>query len=151
MNSVEFSIGNTLLTFVDKYYDNSGDLDIEDKGLTIGGYESAWLADLCMAYVMDISRDILDNLIYDGIYKDDRIAVFTGSKTTGKIVNWLNTFQNRVNNLAGSEFLEFTPEVLGNNKDDGRKRRAVDATNKEPFLDMETYCLRRAIYNSKCT
>ena len=53
--------------------------------VTIGGYESAWLADLCMAYVMDNSRDILDDLIYDGIYRDDGIAVFKGSKMTGKI------------------------------------------------------------------
>jgi hypothetical protein len=77
-----------------------------------------------MAYVMDNSRDILDDLIYDGIYRD---------------ANWLSTFQNRVNNLAGSEFLEFTAEVWRNNKDDGRKHRGVDATNKDyfPFLDME--------------
>jgi hypothetical protein len=135
---IKFGMGNTLLTFVDKYYEYSGDLDIKDRGLTIGVYESAWLADLCMAYVMDNSRDILDNLIYDGIYRDDGIAVFKGSKTTGEIANWLNTFQNRVNNLAGSEFLEFTAEVWGNNKDDCRKHRAVDATNKDyfPFLDM---------------
>jgi hypothetical protein len=94
-----------------------------------------------MAYVMDNSRDILDNLIYDGIYRDDRIAVSKGLKMSGKIVNWLSTFQDRVNNLAVSEFLEFTAEVWGNNKDDGRKHRAVDATNKDyfPFLDMEMY------------
>jgi hypothetical protein len=60
-----------------------GDLEIENRGLTIGGYESAWLADLCMAYVMDNSRDILDDLIYDGIYREEGIAVFKGSKTTG--------------------------------------------------------------------
>jgi hypothetical protein len=28
-----------------------------------------------MAYAMDNSRDILDDLIYDGIYRDDGIAV----------------------------------------------------------------------------
>jgi hypothetical protein len=105
---IKFGMGNTLLTFVDKYYEYGGNLDIEDRGLTIGGYESAWLTDLCMAYIMDNSRDILDDLIYDGIYRDDGIAVFKGSKTTGEIANWLSTFQNRVNNLAGSEFLEFT-------------------------------------------
>jgi hypothetical protein len=46
-----------------------------------------------------------------------------------------------VNNLTGSEFLEFTTEVWGNNKDDGRKHKAVNATNKDYFLflDMEMY------------
>jgi hypothetical protein len=70
-----------------------------------------------------------------------KVAVFKGSKTTGKIANWLSTFQNRVNNLAGSEFLEFTADAWENNKDDGRKHRAVGATNKDyfPFLDMEVY------------
>jgi hypothetical protein len=108
LEMIKFGMGNTLLTFVDKYYEYGGNLDIEDRGLTIGGYESAWLTDLCMAYIMDNSRDILDDLIYDGIYRDDGIAVFKGSKTTGEIANWLSTFQNGVNNLAGSEFLEFT-------------------------------------------
>jgi hypothetical protein len=56
LDMIKFGMGNTLLTFVDKYYEYGGDLDIEDRGLTIGGYESAWLADLCMAYVMDNSR-----------------------------------------------------------------------------------------------
>jgi hypothetical protein len=34
-------MGNTLLTFVDKYYEYGGDLDLEDRGLTIGGYLNA--------------------------------------------------------------------------------------------------------------
>jgi hypothetical protein len=33
---IKFGMGNTLLTFVDKYYEYGGDLDIEDRGLTIG-------------------------------------------------------------------------------------------------------------------
>jgi hypothetical protein len=71
----------------------------------IGGYKSNWLADLCMAYVLNNSRDMLDELKYEGIYKDDGIAVFKGSKTTGKVASWLGNFQERVNNLACSEFL----------------------------------------------
>ncbi len=57
----------------------------------------------CMAYVMNDSRDILNELKYEGIYRDDGIEVFKGSKTTGKVASWLGTFQERVNNLAGSE------------------------------------------------
>jgi hypothetical protein len=138
---IKFGMGNTLLTLVDKFYECGGDLDVEDRGLTIGGYKSAWLADLCMAYVMDNSRDILDDLVYDGICRDNGIAVFKGSKTTGEIANWLSIFQERVSNLAGSEFLEFTAEIWGKDKDDGRKHKAVDTTKKDyfPFLDMEMY------------
>jgi hypothetical protein len=37
---IKFSMGNTLLTFVNKYYEYGGDVYIEDRGLTIGGYKS---------------------------------------------------------------------------------------------------------------
>ncbi len=39
------------------------------------------------------------------------------------------------------KFLEFTTEIWGNNKDDGRKYKAVGTTNKNyfPFLDIEMY------------
>jgi hypothetical protein len=90
---IKFGMGNTLLTFVDKYYKHGGNLDVEDRGLTIGGYKLSWLADLCMAYVMDNSRYILDELIYEGIYRDDGIAVFKGSVTTGKVAKWLGVFK----------------------------------------------------------
>jgi hypothetical protein len=34
---IKFGMGNTLLTFVDKYYEYGGYLDVDDRGLTIGG------------------------------------------------------------------------------------------------------------------
>jgi hypothetical protein len=138
---IKFGMGNTLLTFVDKYYECGGNLDIEDRGLTIGGYESAWLTKICMAYVMDNSRDILDKLVYEGIYRDNSITIFKGPVTTSKVAKWLRIFQARVNNLADSKFLEFTMEVWGNNRDDRRKYKAAGTTNKDyfPFLDMEMY------------
>jgi hypothetical protein len=105
---IKFGMGNTLLTFVDKYDEYGGDVDVEDRGLTFGGYESAWLADLCMAYVTDNSRDILYELIDEGIYRDDGIAVFKGPVTISEVAKWLGIFQARVNNLADSKFLEFT-------------------------------------------
>jgi hypothetical protein len=52
---IKFGMGNTLLTFVDKYYEYGGDLDVEDRGLTIGGYKSAWLADLSSWTTPEIS------------------------------------------------------------------------------------------------
>jgi hypothetical protein len=43
-----------LLTFVEKYYEYGGELDIEDRGLTIGGYESAWLRVSSFYYVFKL-------------------------------------------------------------------------------------------------
>jgi hypothetical protein len=50
---IQFGIANTLLTFGEKYFEYDGEKDMYDKGLTIGGYESAWLANLVAAYVLD--------------------------------------------------------------------------------------------------
>ena len=65
---------STLLTFVDKYYEYDGDRDPEEKGLTIGGYESAWLADLVGAYILDNTKSHFRETKYYGLYRDDGIA-----------------------------------------------------------------------------
>jgi len=48
---IKFGRGNTVLTFSDKYYEYNGDVDTEQRCLTIGGFESAWLADVVVAYL----------------------------------------------------------------------------------------------------
>ena len=47
---IAFGMSSTLLTFEDKYYEY-GEKGIETKGLAIGGYESAFLADLVVSYL----------------------------------------------------------------------------------------------------
>jgi hypothetical protein len=42
---------------------------------------------------LDNCRDILDELIYEGIYRDDSIAVFKGPVTTSEVAKWLGIFQ----------------------------------------------------------
>jgi hypothetical protein len=42
--------------------------------LTIGGYESAWLADLVAAFVLENCEDLFEEAIYDGIYRDDGLV-----------------------------------------------------------------------------
>ena len=51
LDMIRFGMGDTLLTFVDKYYEYGGEVNVEEKGLTIGGYESMWLVDLVAAYI----------------------------------------------------------------------------------------------------
>jgi hypothetical protein len=46
---IRFGVENTLLTFQDQYCIYDGIQSLDEKGLTIGGYESAWLADLVAA------------------------------------------------------------------------------------------------------
>ena len=72
-------MSNTLLTFKDKYYEYGGSIKPERKGLTIGGYESAWLADLVASFILDKVEEILkDTTNYAGIYRDDGFIAFKG-------------------------------------------------------------------------
>ena len=52
LKMIEFGMGNTLITFKDRYYEYGGSTNIEERGLTIGGYESAWLADLVASFLL---------------------------------------------------------------------------------------------------
>jgi hypothetical protein len=72
-------MGSTLITFEDKYFEYDGDRDVNDKGLTIGGYESAWLADLVTAFVLESTAQFFNEAVYDGIYIDDGLVVFKGN------------------------------------------------------------------------
>ena len=47
-----FGMISSLLTFEEKYYEY-GEKGIETKGLAIGGYESAFLADLVASYMFE--------------------------------------------------------------------------------------------------
>jgi hypothetical protein len=46
LGMISFGMTSTLFTFQDRYYEYDGNEDQDNRGLTIGGYESAWLADL---------------------------------------------------------------------------------------------------------
>jgi hypothetical protein len=43
-------MNTTLIQFCRVYYLYDGDKEVEDKGLTISGCKSAWLADLAMPF-----------------------------------------------------------------------------------------------------
>jgi hypothetical protein len=63
---IAFGKGNTLLTFIDKYYKYDSKQDIQDKGLTIGSYKSA-----VTPFVLENTAKLFDETIYNGIYGDD--------------------------------------------------------------------------------
>ena len=90
---LKFGMGATLISYQDRFYLYDGDKPIEEKGLTIGGYESAWLADLAMSYLLETVDDgIIDQLKYFGIYRDDGLAIFEGIKSATDINDWLKAF-----------------------------------------------------------
>ncbi len=58
LKMVKFGMENTFVTFEDKYWKCGGLLPVEEKGLTIGGFESAFFADLVAAYILKTSQDL---------------------------------------------------------------------------------------------
>ena len=72
-------MGNTLLTFIDKYYEYEGLNDTNERDLTIGVYKSAWLADLVASYLLDNSEDLFESTSrYCGVYRDGNIIFVDG-------------------------------------------------------------------------
>ena len=61
----------------------------EEQGLAIGGYESAFLADLVASYLFEKSNANFRPTIYHGIYRDDGLVVFKGKKKASEIKDWL--------------------------------------------------------------
>jgi hypothetical protein len=98
-----FGMGNTLLMFINKCYKYDGKQDIQDKGLMIGSYESAWLADLVTAFILENTAELFDETINDRIYRDDGLVILDGVKSNAEVGEWLNSFQKEVNRVTSYE------------------------------------------------
>jgi hypothetical protein len=127
-------MGNTLITFEDKYFEYDGDRDVNDKGLTIGGYESAWLADLVVAFVLKNTAQFFNEAVYDGIYRDDGLVVFKGNWSKQEITEWLDNFQAELNKITKYDGLQFTVSIWGAEKEDGtiHEKVTVEPTDYLP-------------------
>jgi hypothetical protein len=100
--------------FINKYYEYDGKQEIKDKGLTIGGYESACIGDLVAAFVLENSKELFKDAIYNGIYRDDGLVIIIdGAKSNAEIREWLNTFQKRMNITTGHKGLKSSQSVSG--------------------------------------
>ena len=104
-------------------------------------YESAFFADLVAAYTLEKSEDIFDDSIFFKIYRDDGIDIKNKILSIDEICDWLKLFQNRVNQLTGSEYLQFTCDVwMSDTPPDLKpKNKKVKINRKSafPYLDME--------------
>ena len=69
---IKFSIRNQLFGFLDKFYTYYGQTNNgEERTLTIGGYKSAWLADLVASFILDNCENYFNLCLYHGIYRYD--------------------------------------------------------------------------------
>ena len=145
LEMIKFGIGNTLITFIGRYYEYGGSESINDRGLIIGGYESAWLADLVATFILDNSKDLFDDTrLHYGIYRDDGIIFLKGKWSDDEIFKWIKTFQIRANDILNSEKLQFTTEIWCPTKGETTTTQIDDTftivnSPSFPFLDMELY------------
>jgi hypothetical protein len=107
-----FSMGNTIVQFQDKYHKYGIDADPNRRGLTIGGFELAFLADLKASYIFDKLNYLLECHIYFiRTYRDYELLVFCGRNTHDWLTQWLATFQQGVDRLLRTQDIQFTREI----------------------------------------
>ena len=117
-------------------------MELEDKGLSIGGYKSAWLVDLAIAYLFDRSKDELKQLIFKRIYRDDGIGVMDRQYSVDEMSEWLKKFQQHTNKLCDNQHLIWTisiwdPETTGSTTSSTNAKIDIIRKNMFPFLDMK--------------
>jgi hypothetical protein len=104
---LKFSMGNMMVSFLDKYYKYGVDPDPDRRELTIRGFESAFLANLEASYIFDKLKHIWERHVrFLGTYCDDEIIVFNGQKSNKWLLNWLRIFQGEVDRLLKTYSLQ---------------------------------------------
>jgi hypothetical protein len=129
--------------FQGSYYEYDGDQNPDDRGLKIGGYESAWLSDIVGAYIFKRTSHLFNNTLFYGTYRDDDIVIFNNRMTYDEIVQWQDKFQAKVNELANGTYLQYTCEAWADLNCQLSKPSILDpkvTLHSEPtfpYLDME--------------
>jgi hypothetical protein len=105
-------MGNTIISFLDKYYKYGVDPDPDRRGLTIWSFESAFLANLEASYIFDKLRRIWERHVrFLGTYCDDEIIIFNGQESNEWLLNWQRIFQGEVDRILGTSDTQFTMEI----------------------------------------
>ena len=132
-------MSSTFTSFDGEYYKYHGG-EREEQGWSIGGYKSAFLANLVASYLFEKATPIFRPKIYNGIYRDNGLVFFKGMKKASEIKDWPEKFQQTVNLAGGKQHLKLTAEIWtgGANPPTPEKEDRVQIVTKDefPFLDM---------------
>jgi hypothetical protein len=142
LDLIKFGMGHSLFCFQGRYFEYNGEVAEQERGLTIGGFESAWLADLVAAFILEV----LDNRFrrccsYAGIYRDDGFLVFKGQRSFSDLERWLIGFQAAVDLLVEGDYFKFTMVMWdpAGNAVTARNGLSVSTAEQFPYLDMELF------------
>ena len=103
-------MSSTLISFGSEYYEYHG-REKEEQGLAIGGYESAFFANLVASYLFEKSKSTFYLTTYHGIYRYDGLVLLKGNKSAKEVKDLLEEFQQTVNRAAGNQHLQFAAEI----------------------------------------
>ena len=81
---IQFGMSSTLISFNREYYKYHGGKK-EQQRLAIGGYESAFLANLVAPYLIEKYKTLINRKTCHGIYQDDGLVVFKGKTSMQEI------------------------------------------------------------------
>ena len=102
---------NRSVTYEDQNWIYGGNALVEIKGLTIGGFKSVFFADPVAAYILENPTELFVDSNFYGIYRDDGLFVRDRKKSVEAMVDWLKSFQTRVDELTETNFLQFTMDM----------------------------------------
>ena len=134
---LQFGIANCLIKFCDKYFRYGSSDNPKMRHLSIGGFDSAFDADLVACYLLDMSEDVWkETFEYFKIYRDDGLGLARNSSIE-KMENWLCKFQKRIDEITNGE-IQFTMDIWKPNAKTEKLRKGVNIVggNSFPYLDL---------------
>ena len=158
LEMVRFGMSHTLVQFQGRYFEVGGNESTWERGLTIGGYESAWFGDVVAAFLLETSHHCFQDAIYHGIYRDGGLLVLKGKLTQQDLEGWLLQFQTHIDRTLESTALQFTadlwlPTGTHNPSQKTKTKRSSPVTittNKTfPFLDVEFFWSKREVLGTR--
>jgi len=105
------------------------------KGLTIGGHESSWLADLAGACILDNTKSRFRKTKWCSLHRDDGTAAFKNKLSCNDMLKWRTTFQNSMNRPAGGNHMQFTCGMWLD-----KSRTEMTTEQNDPKTSIETGC-----------
>ena len=142
LDLIQFGMRSKLLNFQDRFFEYKGNGYKNDIGLAIGGYESAFLADLVASFIFEKTEHLLNDTRYKEIYRDDGLIIFKNTLKYLKIVKFLKKNQGIVDTIAGGDFFQFTMDAWIDKSQidiDLTEKVSISKKNSFPFLEVKLF------------
>jgi len=155
LDLIKFRMQSTLLAFVDKCHECDGDREPEEKGLTIGGHESAWLPDLAGAHIPDSTKSHFRKTKCCGPHRDDGTEAFNNKLSCNDMLKWRTKFQNSANRLTGGNCPQFTCTMWTSQEERCQQKRMTPTCLSKQGISFHAWTLNLSgqpteTHNSEC-